>query len=135
MIALYGLEEWGPRKRGGGAERRPWIAQLLGLDTKRGYERRFVDGARDYTEADRRGRGTKLYFQLEHGRLYEVNRWRSRYKEERFFVRVDGDGDVVGVAQDEVTRILEEAQCTRDEAIRQSLAALDAPTVASSASA
>jgi hypothetical protein len=135
MIALYGLEEWGPHPRGRGPERRPWIAQLLGLDAKRGYERRFVNGSRDYTDADRKGRGTKLYFQLEHGRLYEVNRWRTRAKEERFFVRVNDTGDVVGVAQDDVTRILEEAQCTRDEAIRQSLAALDAPTAAASASA
>ncbi len=124
MIALYGLDEIGPG-RNWGPERRPWVAKLLGLDEKRSYDRQFVEGSRDYHDADSRGRGTKLYFRLEPGSLYEVCRWRARYKDERFFVRVDATGEVVGIAKADVVKILQEAQCARDETIQRSLAALD----------
>jgi hypothetical protein len=131
-VAILGLDELCANNRS--AERRPWVARITALDPKRGFERRFIDGSRDYRDTDKKGRGTKVYFTLEAGYLYEVNRWRARYKEERYFVRIAADGEIVGVRQEDVTRILEDAQCTRDERIRQSLAALDAQVSASSVS-
>lgn len=120
-IAFLRLNAIGPAK-GGGPERRPWVARLLGLDPKLGYGRLFVDGRRDHGVA---GKQDCLFYALETGALYEVQRWRTRYKDERYFVRVDAAGEIAGVPKATVDAILREAECIRDETIRQKLATLD----------
>jgi hypothetical protein len=120
-IAFLHLNAIGPAK-GGGPERRPWVARLLGLDPKLGYVRTFVEGRRDHGVV---GKHEGLFYAIETGTLYEVQRWRTRYKDERYFVRVDATGEIAGVPKATVDAILREAECTRDETIRQKLATLD----------
>lgn len=123
MIGILLLDEYAPTRSC--PERRPWVARLLGPSPRHTYERVFVDSQRDWREADKKGRGVKHCFTLEYGHLYEVCRWRKRDKSERYFVRVDPTGDLVGVRHEDVDRILTEAQCARDERIRQLLAEFD----------
>jgi hypothetical protein len=120
--AILVLDEYAPTGRG--PARSPWVARLLGPDPKRNYERSFVEPSRDYHAADKRGRGVKACFRIDAGNIYEVCRWKTRDKSERYFVTVNSIGEVVGVAHDDVDRILADAQRVRDEAIRALLAQL-----------
>lgn len=78
--------------------RSPWVARITGRDPKFELRREFVRGKRDYSEADKKGRGLRMWFVLEPG-VYEVWEPLKRYGERRFFLRVTPDG-----AQEEITR-------------------------------
>jgi len=64
---------------------RSWVARL-----KRGGEREFLEGFRDYTFATSTGsRGIFIYYSLVDG-VYEVNERTSWTKSRRYFVLVSG---------------------------------------------
>lgn len=88
---------------------RPWVAQICGLDDKWGYQREFMRGVYDYTRTNNVGsRGTRIYYHLPPG-IYEVDRpvtWRRR---ERFFCRVDNNGDIHKLTREEVDECLKSA--------------------------
>lgn len=86
---------------------RPWVARLTGLDRKFGLAREFVKGVPDYTHASGKagGRGIYIYWALPPG-LYEIYRPVSWKHEERFYFRVDNDGELHIVTRDEVLECL-----------------------------
>lgn len=88
--------------------RRPWVAEILAHRGGRWYERQFLDGQKDYSEANSIGsRGVYLYFHLREGRIYEVHELQSWRRSRRYFCTVSG-GDVVEMSADEVQAALAE---------------------------
>lgn len=85
---------------------RPWVAHLTGLDEQFGFKREFIKGVYDYTHARKSGgRGIYVYWSLSPG-LYEVYRPVSWKREERFFVRVDENGELCRLDRSEVMECL-----------------------------
>ncbi|MFC7331370.1 hypothetical protein [Marinactinospora rubrisoli] len=98
---------WSAEAIGGMSDsvRRPWVAEITGLSARYGLQREFLKARVDYTGANSRGtRGVKCWWTLEHGRYYQVRLFYSWGDEERCFVTVDADGDVIEVEQEEVER-------------------------------
>lgn len=89
--------------------RRPWVAQVTGLDATYGLRREFLWHADDTVQKD-----LYFYFPVAPG-LYEVSdnvrprrhpRRRDLPIEWRYFVRVRDDGQVVEISKEEVIRCL-----------------------------
>lgn len=87
---------------------RPWVARLIALDSRWIFRREFVKGVPDYSVARKSGgRGIYFYFALAPG-FYEVYRpvsWNER-RDERFFIRVTEQGDVIDISKQEVIECL-----------------------------
>lgn len=85
-----------------------WVAEIVGRSKRYGLARRFLDGKKDYAEANSVGsRGVYVYYFLEAGPYYEVSSpvtWRHI---DRYFAKVNR-GEVVKVDRAEVDRWLEE---------------------------
>lgn len=77
---------------------RPWVAEITGLHRIRGLERSFLNGMRDYRDANSSGsRGVYLTFVLYEGRIYEVQEVLSWSRKRRYLCRVE-QGRVVEMA-------------------------------------
>lgn len=69
----------------------PWVARLWGTSKKYGYDREFLDGQKDYSQANRRGsRGVMVTWMLDTEGIYEVQELRVRKKPIRYFARYTG---------------------------------------------
>ena len=67
---------------------RPWVARITGTDQKYGLAREFVNGTKDYSQANKpRTRGVYTIYTLADG-IYEVNSPEAWGKTKRFFVRI-----------------------------------------------
>ena len=80
---------------------RPWVARLTGLDSTYGFAREFLRPVYDYTHATRKGKNTMVYYHMAPGvyELYYPVSWRH---EERYFARVDEQGEIHRIERDEV---------------------------------
>lgn len=88
-------------------KRRAWVAHVTGRSAKFGLERAFIEGLRDYKEANSVGsRGVMLTFILYPGRIYEVRALLSWSKEDRYFCHVV-DGAIVRLTQERALAILD----------------------------
>ncbi len=86
--------------------RRPWVAEITGPDPRYRLARKFLDGRKDYSEANSIGsRGVYVYYHLEPGRIYEVNDLATWRRTDRYFCRVE-DGRLVRMAEEEVLACL-----------------------------
>lgn len=87
--------------------RRPWVAEIAGFKGSN-FEREFLDGHKDFSEANGVGsRGVYYYFHLREGRIYEVRELTSWKRDRRFFCSVV-DGAVVELDCDELEALLNE---------------------------
>lgn len=69
---------------------RAWVARITGLDPQYHFNREFVRGQKDYSEANSVGsRGVYIYYALTDG-VYEVNAPTSWTRTDRYFMRVEG---------------------------------------------
>lgn len=85
--------------------KRPWVAELT-LKLGR-VERRFLNPRTDYADAGRSGkRGIRMWFVLEHGRVYEAERPLSPNHCERVFLLPGPDGVVAEIDREEALRWL-----------------------------
>jgi hypothetical protein len=87
---------------------RPWVAELLGLDDRHGYRRRFLKAKVDYSEANGAGtRGVWYYWLLESGKVYEA-RFRTSWSMNMHtrFVLVDDAGEIVDIPPTEIDDLL-----------------------------
>lgn len=100
---------------------RTWVARLAGR-TANGFDREFLQGARDYRHSNSVGsRGVTLTFVLHEGNVYEANHRVSWNKERRFFCRAEA-GRVVEIERSEVIARLDSASClTRIQTIVESM--------------
>lgn len=86
--------------------RRPWVAELIGLDSRHGFARRFLVPKRDYRAANGSGsRGVWLCYLLAEGGLYEIYRLLTWKRSERCYVRVC-DGALIDMTQEDAIRCL-----------------------------
>lgn len=84
---------------------RPWVAEITGLDEKYVYARKFLRPIKDYTEADKKGRGGELWYTLKVGKLYEVHAHVKAHKFRRYFAAAKG-GKVEEIGREEVDTTL-----------------------------
>jgi len=103
--ALVGAKAYRPSPPG-------WVAEITGFDIKYKYERRFLLGKYDYSLAAASGKGRVIEFILESGRLYEVERIANRGRE-RFFCTVNGEGEIIRMAEEEATEWLKNIQLVK----------------------
>lgn len=116
QIALYSGKLDGIAPGLGGAAfgcknpRKPWVAEIIGYHGKYGFERTFLSSKRNYSRANSSGsRGVELWFVLESGKVYEVKAPQSWRSVDRYFCRVDDDGDIIRMSKDEVGAWLRKA--------------------------
>lgn len=76
----------------GRSTRREWCAEIVSVDPKYKYERRFLEANVSYRESNSVGsRGVYAYYNLENGKLYEIKEPISRAKTDRYFAFVEND--------------------------------------------
>ena len=82
----YERHVWQMTKRG----MRPWVARITGFDDHYEFAREFVNGQKDWSQANGIGsRGVYIYYPLRPG-IYEVNDRVSWQRSRRYFIQVDG---------------------------------------------
>jgi hypothetical protein len=87
---------------------RPWVARIIGLDAKYGFEREFQRGQKDYSRANSIGsRGVYEYFALSDG-LYEIHERLTWKHTRRYFICVE-DAESVEISREEVETCLKNA--------------------------
>lgn len=85
---------------------RPWVAHVTGRDARHGLARTFLEGLRDYRDANSGGsRGVYLTFVLYPGRIYEVNEVQSWTRKRRYFCHVVNGAPVELSVADVATRL------------------------------
>lgn len=69
-----------------------FVAEITGFHPKFKYERKFLKGQKDYSEANSKGsRGVYVYYYLEEGKIYDVKKPVSWKNDRRFFCRIEGN--------------------------------------------
>jgi len=69
----------------------PWIAKIIGVRPDGFLRREFVEGQRDYRDANSVGsRGIYIYYALQPG-IYEINSPETWKRVDRYFLRVIDD--------------------------------------------
>lgn len=88
--------------------RRPWIAEITEWRGGRWYDRSFLKGQKDFSEANSVGsRGVYVYYHLREGEIYEVHELLTWKASRRYFCTVR-EGQVVEMSTDEVQAALTE---------------------------
>lgn len=88
----------------------PWVAELTGFSDKFNFERKFIKGAKDYSDANSSGtKGVYMYFFLDNNKIYECCRYLSFLEKERFFIKVE-KGKIERIKPEEVIEWLEKNQ-------------------------
>ncbi len=81
---------------------RQWVAQITGLHPKYKFEREFIRGHRDYSNANSKGtRGITIIYLLDDGHIYEAKYKTSWRHEERYFCKAV-NGSIVRIPESEV---------------------------------
>ncbi|MEV5204390.1 hypothetical protein [Streptomyces sp. NPDC053720] len=84
--------------------RAPWLAEIVGRDPDHGLDRRFLHAHTDYTNSNRKGtRGAVFHWVLRPNALYETEYSLSHHRRQREFLKVNAEGDVQEITQEEVT--------------------------------
>lgn len=83
--------------------RHPWVAKITGLWPSGKFQREFLHGTNDYSEANSKGsRGVFVYYTLESGNYYDVYELISWKNDDRYFCKVDEKGDIIIVDEKEI---------------------------------
>lgn len=112
MLACLALEERGIHSRqyrsGRGrivrlpsANRKPWVAKILGTCEVYGYEREFVKSYNDYRNASRSGRSGIWHWYFLPPGCYEAHKVLNSQKTRRFFFMSE-KGSIREIEKDEV---------------------------------
>lgn len=89
-----------------GPSRRPWVARITGLEQDGRLKREFLDGQKDFSEANGIGsRGVYYYYHLHPGAVYEVRELINWTRERRYFCRVE-HGRIVEMGREEALACL-----------------------------
>lgn len=83
--------------------RKPWVAEILGSDSIYRLKRRFVPAnwSRKYANGAH-SRGVVLWFVLKPNTYYEVKSPTSWRSHDRYFCRVNDDGEILKISREEV---------------------------------
>lgn len=86
-----------------------WVAEIIGFHAKFKYDRKFLNCKKDYSHTNSKGsRGVYAWYILESGRYYEIKEAISWSARRRYFVKVDVDGTILEVEEDEVSEWLKD---------------------------
>lgn len=88
---------------------REWVAEIKGTHPKYRFEREFLgEDGRNWSSSGKTG---TTYYEIEYGKVYEVNvPWGERY-----FFRLDADGESERLFASEVKAILDGETASRSE--------------------
>jgi hypothetical protein len=87
----------------GNFPKRAWVAKIVGKSKKYKFDRVFVRGKKDYSQANSVGsRGIYIWYFLEPGFFYEVSEPVSWKNTNRFFCKVDCEGNIIKISEEEV---------------------------------
>ena len=93
------LRDWG---LGWNWNKSPWVARIVGTDSRFGLAREFLPSRKDYSLANSVGsRGVYRHYVLSPG-PYEVYAWVSWHRRDRYFLLVEEDGSKRRVTREEV---------------------------------
>lgn len=71
---------------------KPWVAEILGLNTEYQFTRKFLKGQIDYSEASGVGsRNVFMYFILQPSTIYEINHPKTWRNTDRYFLIIEGN--------------------------------------------
>lgn len=74
---------------------RAWCAEIVGLNNKYKFDRKFMRPTIDYSQANSKfSRGVYKHYWLENGKLYEISSPQSWKHTDRYFATVC-DGDLI----------------------------------------
>lgn len=105
MFALQ-LEAIGDDAKDFGMSPRNWVGQIIGISANGRWARAYLNGARDYSCANKTGsRGIIVTYLLERGLIYEVAQPITWSTTNRYFCRVDGQ-ELVKMTENEVRACL-----------------------------
>jgi hypothetical protein len=87
---------------------RCWVAEIKGLSPRYKYDRKFLKGKVDYSEASSNcNRGVYLEYFLEAGVIYEVSEPVSNKNTRRYFCTADTEGNIIKLDEEEVYKCLQ----------------------------
>jgi len=87
----------------GSVPSRCWVAEIVGVDARFGFDREFVLCKTDYAKANSAGsRGVHHWFILESGKVYEVSAPKTWKRTDRYFCTVTDDGEIVTLEREAV---------------------------------
>ncbi len=100
MFQVIGAGElWGDIE----SPRHPWVAKITGLWPSGKFQREFLHGTNDYSEANSKGsRGVFVWYTLESGNYYDVYELISWKNDDRYLCKVDGEGNIIIVDEREI---------------------------------
>lgn len=85
--------------------KRPWVARIRGLHKHYKYDREFIKGTKDYSEANSTGsRGVYYWFTLTDG-LYEIYQHVSWKNASRYFAKVENT-EITAITEEELVQCL-----------------------------
>ena len=74
-----------------------------GRDARYGLDRRFLRGRKDYSKSNSVGsRGVRLWYELEHGKYYEIKEQITHRYWKRYFATVNHNGAILDVERAEI---------------------------------
>ena len=113
MKAALGFRAYGWTPHGATRAPMPWVAELVGVDPRYGFVRRFLPRRLDHLGARGGPDEVWAWFTLTSGGLYEARfltgrkgGWGVRW------VTVTDDGDVVDLPRDDIVRQLTQRACS-----------------------
>ncbi|MEN6396105.1 MAG: hypothetical protein ABFC78_06440 [Methanoregula sp.] len=81
----------------------PWVAKITGLWPSGKFQREFLRGTNDYSEANSKGsRGVFVWYMLESGNYYDVYELISWKNDDRYLCKVDDEGNIIYVDEKEI---------------------------------
>lgn len=86
-----------------------WVAEIVGLDDRYGFSRKFLPYHKDYSKANSVGsRGVMVHYTVEDGPIYEVLSPQTWNWADRYFCRYE-DGAQIRMTKAEVMEWLEKS--------------------------
>lgn len=106
-VSNYSLPGLGDAVFGKNPFPKGWICEITGFCSKYKYKRNFLKGKYDYSRANSKGsRGIFVEYILESKKIYEIKEDTSWSREERYFCKVNKNGDIIKMEEEEVVQCL-----------------------------
>lgn len=91
--------------------KKPWVAEIKGIDSKWGYEREFLDGKFDYSNANsKKSRDVYIEYNLESGLIYQADTNISWGKRIRYFCTVNNNGDIIVLNEGDIKEMVNQLE-------------------------
>lgn len=90
------------------SKKRYWVAEIIELDEKWKFKRKFIDGKKDFSNANKRAsRGVYLFYTLSPYKIYDVSSPISNSYTDRYYCRIENNQEI-RMSEQEVKEWLKE---------------------------